>query len=349
MCLATYQHKEVEQMAAAQDLLANMLDIDTQLGVVVFARMLDAMNFLVKQCQQQDLQLDTLAHAIEDCKTTIRDEYVEGPKVFTGTLWKGFIDLDADTSPFLTDRGEVFRNCQEMEHPVTCQTVHEASGSRARYVSVASVTEEEFRLRVIAAQEQATAAAKVVLDDFDIRFPPNGLLSAMSILQPGWWTEKERDVAEVQKQVQVLKRKFAVGVTMVNGKKVGPLISPSLLDDQLDSFMLMMKSNSQEYTSARALWKVLLTNPLMHEFVGAYLQLAELMLLLPLTSVENERRFSHMNFIKSDIRNRLLERHLNVAVRIFACSSSYEDMPIQAAYAVWSAEKGRRATGSVLT
>ena len=39
-------------------------------------------------------------------------------------------------------------------------------------------------------------------------------------------------------------------------------------------------------------------------------------------SVEEERTFSAMNYIKSDIRNRLQEKHLNCTVRPF-CMARY--------------------------
>ena len=55
--------------------------------------------------------------------------------------------------------------------------------------------------------------------------------------------------------------------------------------------------------------------------------LGELALVIVPGSVEDERIFSAMNFLKSDLRNRLVNPHLTDALRIFS-SHAYTHLPL---------------------
>ena len=56
---------------------------------------------------------------------------------------------------------------------------------------------------------------------------------------------------------------------------------------------------------------------------------------MPTGSVDNERRFSSMNNIKTNLRCRLQDEHLNVCMRIAASPFTYKTFPFDAAYRAW--------------
>ena len=75
-----------------------------------------------------------------------------------------------------------------------------------------------------------------------------------------------------------------------------------------------------EASSATQFWRRIAPkgNPLVGARVLEFAKLAEIGLVLVTGSVEAERTFSSMNFIKTPRRNRLKEPHLNALVRLFS-------------------------------
>ena len=64
--------------------------------------------------------------------------------------------------------------------------------------------------------------------------------------------------------------------------------------------------------------------------------------LIPVGSVENERTFSVINFIKDDRRNRLEPEHLNCCLRMKRSRFTLDTFPLEAALSVWGELKDRR-------
>ncbi len=78
--------------------------------------------------------------------------------------------------------------------------------------------------------------------------------------------------------------------------------------------------------------------------ISEYAILAQLAIAMPIGSVENERVFSTMNYIKSSVRNRLGSAHLNVAVRMFTQPLfTLATFPYRRAYNAWldASSRGR--------
>ena len=61
----------------------------------------------------------------------------------------------------------------------------------------------------------------------------------------------------------------------------------------------------------------------------------QVLLVLPMTSVENERHFSLMAFIKNNKRNRMLEPHLNICTRLFTCKHTFKTLPTEECLRQW--------------
>jgi len=67
----------------------------------------------------------------------------------------------------------------------------------------------------------------------------------------------------------------------------------------------------------------------------AYTMFLQVLLVLPMTSVENERHFSLMAFIKNNKRNRMLEPHLNICTRLFTCKHTFKTLPTEECLRQW--------------
>lgn len=92
------------------------------------------------------------------------------------------------------------------------------------------------------------------------------------------------------------------------------------------------------------MWKSFTANQQCSDVFPEFAKLAEIVLCMVPGSVENERTFSSLAFIKNDQRNRLETEHLNVCLRLFSAKSTYtlETFPYERAFEAWSAECERR-------
>ncbi|KAJ9522223.1 hypothetical protein QJQ45_008050 [Haematococcus lacustris] len=93
------------------------------------------------------------------------------------------------------------------------------------------------------------------------------------------------------------------------------------------------------------LWQSLSKQPITALEISEYGRLAELAMVMVPGSVEEERMFSAMAYLKDDTRNRLNEEHLNVCARAFhTVTHGVSDFPYHEAIGVWldaANKKGR--------
>ena len=113
-----------------------------------------------------------------------------------------------------------------------------------------------------------------------------------------------------------------------------------VLEFQLDNLALIMENAKGRAT--KELWEDLLKNDLIQEDISEFLKLAQIMLVIPIGSVANERAFSLMNILKSDLRNRLKSEHLNCAMRAKRSEYTLSSLPVQRIVDVFLKKKTRR-------
>ncbi|KAJ9533336.1 hypothetical protein QJQ45_026444 [Haematococcus lacustris] len=93
------------------------------------------------------------------------------------------------------------------------------------------------------------------------------------------------------------------------------------------------------------LWRYLAGQPITKADILEYIKLAELALVMTPGSVEEERMFSAMAYLKDDTRNRLQECHLNVCARVFSSNQfTLDTFPDERAISKWldnAAVRGR--------
>jgi hypothetical protein len=105
-----------------------------------------------------------------------------------------------------------------------------------------------------------------------------------------------------------------------------PIIDARLIALQLSDFQLAM-SKGQYYglKTVSGLWRFIARNDNLLQLVSEYAKLVELLLTIPMSSVENERAFSRLNYVQSNLRNKLGEHHLNIATRISMSDKDIDD------------------------
>jgi hypothetical protein len=80
----------------------------------------------------------------------------------------------------------------------------------------------------------------------------------------------------------------------------------------------------------------------MRRHIPEFLKLAQIMLVSPATSVDNERQFSLMKLLKSPIRNRMGPEMLNSLCRIKRSGITVQEFPYKECLEEWLKRKNRR-------
>ena len=150
------------------------------------------------------------------------------------------------------------------------------------------------------------------------------LLTEFGIIYPQYWTQGVDDT--FQQHLSVLKNFFLTSKTVTfDGKAllISEMLSASKLDVEQSLFKLTMKANSEATCSPPLqvdpvvkLWKTLSAFRPFCRLIPEYLKLAQMGSVLVLGSLEDERCFSTLKFLKSCQRNRL-GKHLPLVVRMF--------------------------------
>jgi hypothetical protein len=126
-------------------------------------------------------------------------------------------------------------------------------------------------------------------------------------------------------------------------KKHDALMDARKLDDQESLFICTMESNAKKVMEGdiksinplTKLWRVVDTSSMLQHGLSEYLKLAEIATVLVLGSVEDERTFSTLSFMKDKLRNHL-QTHLPLVVSMHG--QNFYDIhtfPYEQAYAEW--------------
>ena len=95
------------------------------------------------------------------------------------------------------------------------------------------------------------------------------------------------------------------------------------------------------------LWQSLHENGTMRDLCSEWFVLAEISIVLVAGSVEDERRFSNLKWLKNELRNHLGEEHCELVVRMFVqYAYNMKTFPYESVLASWVAAKSRRGVGS---
>jgi hypothetical protein len=156
--------------------------------------------------------------------------------------------------------------------------------------------------------------AEMLMHELNHRFPHNDVLSAFGILYPQYWLQQGAEAA-FPRHLQVLKNQFC-GLRVQRGRtsgdlteeSMGELLSSSVLDIQQSLFKITMKNQSRgcmlpPFTKNpfTRLWEIVGSSQVLTNMILEYLKLAQIGCTFVLGSVEDERTFSSLKFLKSQI------------------------------------------------
>lgn len=103
--------------------------------------------------------------------------------------------------------------------------------------------------------------------------------------------------------------------------------------------------NPREEGSVTRLWKYIVENATLHVSMLEYLKLVDLCLTMILGSVEDERVFSALGFLKSKLRNKL-DKNLENCLRLYTSRYDVHTFPYDRALQIWRSKCERRGLGN---
>ncbi|KAJ9504809.1 hypothetical protein QJQ45_022184 [Haematococcus lacustris] len=175
----------------------------------------------------------------------------------------------------------------------------------------------------------------------------------LAVVYAHYWDKQPSD-EDFLERLAIVKARYCMDATLANGQRAPALLDQQKLSAQQSAFVEVMRCQAEhrvELSSAAAnpakettqLWRYLAGQPITKADILEYIKLAELALVMTPGSVEEERMFSDMAYLKDDTRNRLQECHLNVCACVFS-SNQFDTFPDERAISKWldnAAVRGR--------
>ena len=178
------------------------------------------------------------------------------------------------------------------------------------------------------------------MKDLKARFFPTPLLAAMSIIQPQYYRDIKLKRSRFDAHFKELLDFYCTP------RRVGELTVLAIIDSEkleLDAnfFYDHMCEMCNMFESTDDVWLNIDRSPSVHGRMPSMVRLGHLLLSLPSSSIPNERRFSLMNPIKSELRNKLLPKHMNACIRMSCSRYSLDTFPFADAYQQWQSNATR--------
>jgi hypothetical protein len=172
-------------------------------------------------------------------------------------------------------------------------------------------------------------AASKLLDETKARFLSVSLMDALGVVYPQYWIQGDCEDS-FRKHLTILEDYYCEPKYVSNGAEtllIPPLLDRYRLEVEQPLFKVAMINNSAAAlempplgSSALLLinpltkiWRVLDGNSTLNKCFPEFFKLTEIAMIHVLGSVEDERTFSSLNFLKDRLRNRL-DQHLQVVV-----------------------------------
>ena len=200
--------------------------------------------------------------------------------------------------------------------------------------------------RIAAAKRLGTTAMKTVRQQFEDRLPSSALLKALAIIDPRFWAVVKPTSQQFISTMAPLREQFCQDKELPDG-------APVVWQNHQQELRSAIAAKEEAQAAGKrckvemppspttTLWQEVSQEPASASSIPEFIRLAQLVMVIATGSVEDERTFSDMNFIKNDLRSRLDEPHLNVCMRLFACywMHTLANFPYLMAYTCFSHEK----------
>lgn len=200
--------------------------------------------------------------------------------------------------------------------------------------------------------------ASMLVQEIKRRFPDKPLLDTFEIVYPQYWA---RGAAPSSKdlftKVKQLENYYCREQHLPDGTVIAPLLSTTALKGEIGAFKQLMQVASGPFMKRHAaacraaeqakqpapaaavsqFWKEQGSKPAYITAIPTYIKLAQIALVMVGGSVQDERAFSNLTFIKNDLRSCLSEEHLNACMLLFATKNEFSlaGFPYREAYDAW--------------
>jgi hypothetical protein len=170
-------------------------------------------------------------------------------------------------------------------------------------------------------------------------------MDAFGMIYPQYWKDKSAD-ANFERHIKVLKGHYGTSTQFSTTAHpeglLHPMLSPATLDMQTTLFKLTMRENATSMLKkpftinpVTRMWMSIDGNSYLRHSLSEFLKVAELGIVMVLGSVQDERTFSTVTFIKTKFRNRLTT-HLPLVVDMKSQKFfNIQTFPYDSAYENW--------------
>jgi hypothetical protein len=209
------------------------------------------------------------------------------------------------------------------------------------------------------------AAAEHLIAEMKSRFPSHSVLDALGVVYPQYWQQGDCEVS-FRKHLNVLKDFYGEPKWIGEGaekKLIPPVLDRYRLECEQPLFKVAMMANSAApmelpplssgpgtviVNPLTKIWRELDANTSLAKAFPEYIKLAHIAMVHVLGSVEDERAFSSLSFLKDKQRNRL-DSHLSLVLGMRAQQVyTLKKIPYDDCFKQWvhSAEQYRYGTAA---
>ena len=313
--------------------------------------MLEALNYLIKFSQQTTYFVCSMVVAVKLCQADFYLWYIDSDTTYSADVFCKFRDISNDTSEVFSHEWKDDMNLgfemlsMQVEGMMVLMQWRPNLGAQFVLITCATFVEIEESVKV-----QCAEAARQIISELEKRIPAVELMDALGIVYPQYWVSPIATDTFLQ-HLDVLKCWFGVPKRLKGDFVVPTLIDAQRLAEQSSFFKLSMLNNAQwaveqnfRMNPLSRLWKKLSSNALLASKLSELLKIAEVAAITVMDSIEDERTFSTLNYMKSKVRNNL-DDHLDLVVYMFG--QSFYDLKtfsMQDAISKWKDVKTHYAT-----
>ncbi len=168
------------------------------------------------------------------------------------------------------------------------------------------------------------------------------IMSVLGIVYPQYWLCDKNATRDFLPHLDKIKVAFCVGKKIKGGVVIVGLLDSRQLDVQVSYFRLTMSHNVEAMMQKPSnvnmviqMWLENQSSPLLVLKLNEYINIVEIVMVQVLGSIEDERTFSNLTFMKSKLCNKLTA-HIDLCVCMFTYNFyNVSNFPYDAAIVAW--------------
>ena len=179
-----------------------------------------------------------------------------------------------------------------------------------------------------------------LLDNLKSRFPDGGIVGSFSILDPQNLPSPTDLASYGNSEIDTLSLHYGDSKETDDGVEMEQVLNGQELKDEWVQFKQMVSKNLRD-ALIQGMAKKLLTNSEMQEQYPQMLNLLQLALTVPVSSVDCERGFSKQNLIKTKIRAKLKTENVSTLMKMSVDTPEIDEFDFHRAFIIWCSIKDR--------